>query len=43
MGGENCRRADLSTWRVARNILVAQTQDGPREIALDLKGGLIHQ
>ncbi|MES2436198.1 MAG: LLM class flavin-dependent oxidoreductase [Pseudomonadota bacterium] len=36
------RKADPSVWRVARNILVARTDEEAREIALDPKGGLIY-
>lgn len=35
------RRADPSIWRVARNVLVAETDEAAREIALDPKGGLM--
>lgn len=36
------RTPDPSLWRVARNILVARTDEEAREIAFDPKGGLMY-
>ncbi len=36
------RKANPADWRVARNILVARTDEEAREIAFDPKGGLMY-
>jgi alkanesulfonate monooxygenase SsuD/methylene tetrahydromethanopterin reductase-like flavin-dependent oxidoreductase (luciferase family) len=36
------RRPDPSIWRVARNIVVARTDEEAREVAMDPKGGLMY-